>query len=74
VRSYSIVVEPEKTGGYFVSVPALPGCFTRGTTIEECKERAAEAIQVHIAGLQADGEDVPEEVGTPQLLKVTVAA
>jgi antitoxin HicB len=74
VRRYSIVVEPEETGGYFVSVPALPGCFTRGTTIEECKERAAEAIAVHIAGLQADGEDVPEEVGAPQLLTVTVAA
>jgi antitoxin HicB len=74
VRRYSIVVEPEETGGFFVSVPALPGCFTQGRTIEECKERAAEAIEVHIAGLQADGEDVPEEVGAPQLLTVTVAA
>lgn len=74
MRRYSIVVEPEETGGFFVSVPALPGCFTQGRTIEECKERAAEAIEVHIAGLQADGEDVPEEVGAPQLLTVTVAA
>ena len=32
------------------------------------------AIEVHIAGLQADGEFVPEEVGAPQLLAVTVAA
>ena len=61
-------------GGYFVTVPALPGCFTRGSTIDECRERAVEAIEVHIAGLQADGEPVPEEVGTPQLLAVTVAA
>ncbi len=74
MRTYSIVVEPEVGGGYFVSVPALPGCFTRGLTVEECRERAAEAIAVHIAGLQADGEPVPEEVGTPQLLAVTVAA
>jgi hypothetical protein len=29
---------------------------------------------VHIAGLIADGESVPEEVGKPQLLTVTVAA
>jgi len=74
VRKYSIVLEPEETGGFFVSVPALPGCFTRGETVEECKERAAEAIAVHIAGLRADGEDVPEELGPPQLLSVTVAA
>jgi antitoxin HicB len=74
MRTYTIVVEPEETGGFMVSVPALPGCFTQGATIEECRERAAQAIEVHIAGLEADGESVPEEHGTPQLLTVTVAA
>jgi antitoxin HicB len=74
MRTYTIVAEPEDGGGYYVTVPALPGCFTRGSTLEECRDRAVEAIQVHIAGLQADGEPVPQEVGTPQLLEVTVAA
>ena len=74
MRTYTIVVEPEETGGYVVSVPALPGCFTHGKSIEECRARAVEAIEVHIAGLQADGEAIPEEVGEPQLLTVTVAA
>jgi predicted RNase H-like HicB family nuclease len=74
MRTYTIVVEPEEGGGYYVTVPALPGCFTRGSTVEQCRQRAVEAIEVHIAGLQADGEPVPEEVGVPQLLAVTVAA
>ena len=74
MRTYTIVVEPEETGGFMVSVPALPGCFTQGASLEECRKRAAEAIAVHIAGLEADGEPVPDEVGTPQLLRVTVAA
>jgi antitoxin HicB len=74
MRTYTIVVEPEEGGGYYVTVPTLPGCFTRGSTVEECRTRAVEAIEVHIAGLQADGEPVPEEVGEPQLLAVTVAA
>jgi antitoxin HicB len=74
MRTYTIVVEPEEGGDYYVTVPALPGCFTRGSTVEQCRERAVEAIEVHIAGLQADGEPVPEEVGAPQLLAVTVAA
>jgi len=74
MRTYTIVVEPEETGGYFVTVPALPGCFTQGRTVEECQEPAAEAIEVHIAGLQAEGEPVPVEVGAPRLLTVTVAA
>ena len=51
MRTYTIVVEPEEDGGFFVTVPALPGCFTRGGTIEDCEERAIEAIEVHIAGL-----------------------
>ena len=74
MRTYTIVVEPEESGGYFVTVPALPGCFPQGRTLEECQTRAAEAIEAHIAGLEADGEVVPEEFGAPQLLAVTVAA
>jgi predicted RNase H-like HicB family nuclease len=74
MRTYSIVVEPEEGGGYYVTVPALPGCFTRAGTIDEGRVRAVEAIEVHIAGLLADGEPVPEEAEAPQLMAVTVAA
>jgi len=73
-RTYTIVLEPEEEGGYAVTVPALPGCFTQGSTFDEAMERAAEAISVHIAGLRADGEPVPEERARPQLGTVTVAA
>lgn len=74
MRTYTVVVEPEADGGYFVTVPALPGCFTRGGTVEECRVRAVEAIETHIAGLRSDGEPVPEEFGEAQLMAVTVAA
>jgi antitoxin HicB len=74
MRTYTIVVEPEEGGGFYVTVPTLPGCFTRGATIEECQARAVEAIETHIAGLTANGESVPEEVGVPQLVAVTVEA
>jgi predicted RNase H-like HicB family nuclease len=57
-----------------VTVLALPGCFTRGSTVEECQVRAVEAIETDIAGLRTDGEPVPEEVGEATLLAVTVAA
>jgi predicted RNase H-like HicB family nuclease len=74
VRTYTIVLQPEDSGGYVVSVPTLPACFTQGATVEECRERAAEAIATHIAGLEADGEPVAEEFGPAQLLTITVAA
>jgi antitoxin HicB len=73
-RKYTIVLDPEDGGGYAVTVPALPGCFTQGSTVEEAMERAAEAISVHIAGLEADGEPVPEEEEPPRMVTVTVAA
>jgi antitoxin HicB len=66
VNNYTIVIEPDEEDGYSVSVPALPGCFTQGKTIEEATEHAAEAIAVHIAGLQ--GDDVPVPVDRPRLL------
>ena len=74
LRTYSIVLEPEEGGGYAVTVPALPGCFTNGQTADEAMEHAVEAISVHIAGLLADGEPVPEEHEPPRLVTVTVAA
>jgi len=74
MRTYTIVVEPDEEGGFYVTVPALPSCFTQGRTVDECQERAVEAIETHVAGLRADGEEVPEELSAPQLLAVTVAA
>jgi hypothetical protein len=36
VAKYTVLIErDEETGQYCVSVPALPGCFTYGDTIEE---------------------------------------
>jgi predicted RNase H-like HicB family nuclease len=72
MRTYTVVVEPEAAGGFIVSVPALPGCYTHGRSLGECRDRAAEAIAVHIAGLEADGEPIPDEVGALHLLRVSV--
>lgn len=53
---FVIVIEPElEADGYNVVVPALPGCFTQGDTIEEASKNAEEAIKCHLAGLQLDG-------------------
>lgn len=60
---YTILIhpgDPDETG-YWVEVPALPGCFTQGETIEQCIERAAEAIEGHLQTLVELGEPIPEE-------------
>ncbi|MGE5745658.1 MAG: type II toxin-antitoxin system HicB family antitoxin [Solirubrobacterales bacterium] len=32
---YKVLLEPDVTGGYVVSCPSLPGCYSQGETIEE---------------------------------------
>lgn len=62
IKRYTIILEPDlDEGGYTVLVPALPGCITQGETVEQCIERAKEAITGYIESLQAHGEPVPEE-------------
>ena len=70
-RHYTVVLTPDD-GGYMVTVPALPGCFTQGATIAQALERAREAIRTHIAGLEADGESVPLEDERPRFALVEV--
>ena len=73
--SYTIVLHPEPDeGGYSVTVPALPGCYAQGETVEEAISKAREAIRLHIEGLLEDGEPVPEEEEHPQAITIRVAA
>lgn len=75
MRQFTIILEPElEEGGYSVSVPALPGCRTQGETVEQCIERAKEAIAAWIADATATGEPIPAEVVRPQAITIDVAA
>ena len=74
-RTYTVVLDPDpQEGGYTVTVPALPGVVTQGETVEQCLERAQEAIALHLAAMAEDGEQIPEEREKPLLFTVTVAA
>lgn len=39
-----IVIEKDSSGYYIAEVPALPGCFSQGSTIAEAKGNIREAI------------------------------
>lgn len=72
-KKYTIVLEPNyPEEGYTVRVPALPGCITYGRTKQEALQRAKEAIEGFIEGLQKAGESIPEEVTPAELDTVTV--
>ena len=63
-RHYTVVLTPEPDGSaYNVTVPALPGCFTYGETIEEAIEMAKDAIAGFVAALADRGEPIPKDEG-----------
>jgi antitoxin HicB len=72
-RVYTIILQPETDadfeGCYNASVPALPGCFSYGTTREEALHNIKEAIELYLEDLEAAGEAIPEE----QIERVEVA-
>ena len=60
---YTVVLTPEsEAGGYSVSVPALPGCFSQGDSVEDALVQIREAIGLYLWGLQQDGDQIPGDV------------
>ena len=68
MRTYTVVLEREDDGGFSVSVPALPGCYTQGDDLENALANAREAIQCHVEALAMDGEAIPGDVSDFDLL------
>jgi antitoxin HicB len=58
---YTIVIERQPEGEYLVTVPALPGCFTEGRTLEEARVMAADAVSAYLYSLRKHGEPIPVE-------------
>lgn len=58
--TYLAVLEPAQDGGYGVYFPDFPGCVSYGRTIEEAQQMGAEAVGLHIYGIESDNEQLPK--------------
>ena len=45
---FDVVIEQDEDGGFIAFVPALPGCFTQGDSLEEVLDNIKEAIEVYV--------------------------
>jgi predicted RNase H-like HicB family nuclease len=59
--TFPIILEAD-ADGYFVSCPALQGCYSQGDTYEQAVMNIKDAIRLHIEDRLADGEEIPEHV------------
>lgn len=59
---YVATLDPhdDGSGRYDVTFADLPGCVTQGTDLEDALRMAQEAVSLHVAGMIADGETLPE--------------
>src|SRR5580704_8376027 len=57
---YIAYLHKDKNSAYGVSFPDFPGCITAGSTLEEARRMAAEALAFHIQGMREDGDEIPE--------------
>lgn len=64
--TYLAVFEPTETG-YSVYFPDLPGCVSYGEDFEEAQRQAADALGLHIYGMEKDGDEIPTPSKAPQV-------
>ncbi|WP_316234753.1 type II toxin-antitoxin system HicB family antitoxin [Bradyrhizobium sp. SZCCHNR1020] len=60
MRYYIALIHKDADSDYGVSFPDLPGVITAGSSLDEARDMAAEALALHLQGLAEDGEAVPE--------------
>jgi len=58
---YTILIHKAEEGGFWAEVPALPGCFSQGETVEDTITNTKEAIELHISCMKEDGEEIPAD-------------
>ena len=65
MSNYMAIIHKEPNGWYSAEVPALPGCYTDGATLDEIHFNLKEAIQLYL-------QDQPENVEPVEMMQVCV--
>ena len=69
---YTVKIHAIAEGGYWAEVPALPGCFAQGDSLEEVTALMREAMECHLSSLLRDGLPFPVEKGTRKNFAIPV--
>ena len=70
---YPAVFEPGAKKGYTVLFPDLPGCITEGDDMEEALHMAKETLELHLYGMEEDGDVLPKATA-PENIKLSKKA
>jgi len=68
MTGYIALLRKQADSDFGVEFPDFPGCITAGTTLENARHMAAEALLLHVEGLVEDGDPIPESSGLDEIL------
>ena len=69
MSNFAVVTHQEASGGYWGEVPALPGCYSQGETVEDLLANLREAIAGTLEVMKEEGTKPESNV---QILEVAV--
>jgi predicted RNase H-like HicB family nuclease len=61
---FKVVLDPDPSGGYVVTCPSIPGCYSQGETIAEALKNVREAIALCLEDMRAHKEKLPDPAQT----------
>ena len=69
MQNYAVVIHEDPEGGFWAEVPALPGCYSQGESVDELKHNIREAIAGVVEVLREQGREPNSNI---QILDVAV--
>jgi predicted RNase H-like HicB family nuclease len=60
MASYIAILRKDPDSDYGVDFPDFPGCIAVGSTLDEARMMAADALAFHVDGMVEDGDAIPE--------------
>lgn len=60
---YTVLIHPDhEAGGFYATVPAVPGVVDQGETVEEALGNVREALAFTLECMKEDGEEIPPDM------------
>ena len=73
MATYIAFLHKDSDSDFGVSFPDFPGCVTAGTTLEDARQLAGEALELHIDGMNEDGERIPAPSSLDEVMELPEA-
>ena len=67
MKKFAVVIHVEPSGGDWGEVPALPGCYSQGETVDELLANLREAIAGVLEVMHEEGRTVEQDIQVVEL-------